>query len=44
MAAHPRVYNTLLETSRLRHKAGLPAFNRTSINQATKISGVDLGP
>lgn len=35
-AAHCKGYNTLLETSRLRHKAGLPAYNRTSINQATK--------
>jgi putative transposase len=36
LAAHCKVYNTLLETSRLRFKAGLPAFNRTSVNDATK--------
>jgi putative transposase len=36
LAAHCKVYNTLLETSKLRHKAGLPGFNRTSVNQATK--------
>jgi putative transposase len=36
IAAHCKVYNTLLETSRLRFKAGLPAFNRTSVNEATK--------
>lgn len=36
LAAHCKVYNTLLETSKLRHRAGLPAFTRTSVNQATK--------
>lgn len=36
LAAHCKVYNTLLETSKLRRKAGLPSFNRTSVNQATK--------
>lgn len=36
LAAHCKLYNSLLETARLRHKAGLPAFNRTSVNQATK--------
>jgi putative transposase len=34
--AHCKIYNTLLETSRLRHKAGLPAFNRTSVCDAVK--------
>lgn len=37
LAAHCKVYNTLLETLRLRYKAGLHAFNRTSVNQATKV-------
>lgn len=36
LVAQCKLYNTLLETARLRHKAGLPAFNRTSVNQATK--------
>lgn len=36
LAAHCKVYNTLLEASRLRYRAGLLAFNRTSVNQATK--------
>ena len=36
LTAHCKVYNTLLETSKLRFKAGLPAFNRASVNQATK--------
>lgn len=34
--AHCKVSNTLLETSRLRHYAGLPAYNRTSVNEATR--------
>lgn len=34
--AHCKIYNTLLETSRLRHKAGLPAFSRTSVCDAVK--------
>ncbi len=34
--AHCKVYNTLLETSKLRYKAGLPAFNRASVCQAVK--------
>jgi hypothetical protein len=34
--AHCKIYNTLLETSRLRHKAGLPAFNRVSVCDAVK--------
>lgn len=37
LAAHCKVYNTLLETSKLRFKAGLPAYNRTSVNEATKL-------
>jgi putative transposase len=31
--AHCKVHNTLLETSRHRHKAGLPAYNRASVCQ-----------
>lgn len=34
--AHCKIYNTLLEVSRLRHKAGLPAFTRTTICDAVK--------
>lgn len=37
LAAHCKVYNTLLETSRLRFKAGLPTYSRTSVNEATKV-------
>lgn len=37
LVAHCKLYNTLLETARLRHKAGLPAFTRTSVNEATKV-------
>lgn len=36
LVAHCKLYNSLLETARLRYKAGLPAFNRTSVNEATK--------
>lgn len=35
--AHCKVTNTLLETSRLRYKAGLPAYNRTSVCEAVKM-------
>jgi putative transposase len=34
--AHCKIYNTLLEVSRLRHKAGLPAFTRTTVCDAVK--------
>lgn len=36
LGAHCKGTNTLIEMSRLRYKAGLPAYNRTSVNQATK--------
>lgn len=42
-AAHCKLYNTLLETSRLRHKAGLPAFNRTSVCDAGKAVRNSIG-
>lgn len=35
-AAHCTVHNALLETSRLRHKAGLPAYTRKTVCEATK--------
>ena len=34
--AHCKIYNTLLETSRLRYKAGLPAYTRTTVCEAVK--------
>ncbi|MFC7436271.1 RNA-guided endonuclease InsQ/TnpB family protein [Hydrogenophaga bisanensis] len=37
LVAHCKLYNTLLETARLRYKAGLPAFTRTSVNEATRL-------
>lgn len=36
LAAHCKVYNTLLETARLRFRAGLASYSRTSVNEATK--------
>lgn len=42
-AAHCRVYNTLLETSKLRFKAGLPAYTRASVCQDTKTIRNALG-
>jgi putative transposase len=36
IVAHCKIYNTLLETSRLRYKAGLPAFDRASAYLAVK--------
>ena len=35
-AAHCKIYNTLLETSRLRFKAGLTAYTRTSVCEDVK--------
>lgn len=37
LAAHCNVYNTVLQTSKLRFRAGLPAYNRSSVNEATKV-------
>jgi putative transposase len=34
--AHCKIYNTLLEVSRLRYKAGLPAYTRTTVCEAVK--------
>lgn len=34
--AHCKITNTLLETSKLRYKAGLPAFNRSTVCDAVK--------
>lgn len=42
-AAHCRVYNALLETSKLRFKAGLPAYTRSSVCQDTKTIRNALG-
>lgn len=43
LGAHCKVTNTLIEMSRLRYQAGLPAYNRTSVNQATKSIRNGLG-
>lgn len=43
LGAHCKVTNTLIEMSRLRYQAGLPAYNRTSVNQATKAIRNGLG-
>lgn len=42
-AAHCRVYNALLETSKHRHKAGLPAYTRASVCKDTKTIRDALG-
>lgn len=42
-SAHCRMYNALLETSKHRHKAGLPAYNRTTVCQDTKAIRNALG-
>ncbi|OUM00740.1 RNA-guided endonuclease InsQ/TnpB family protein [Variovorax sp. JS1663] len=36
LGAHCKITNTLLETSRLRYKAGMPAYNLTTACQAVK--------